>query len=140
MTRAERYEDRKLRRVCIDCEAGLDSDPRVRCPECRERCARSDRARAASGERRYAASPQALSTRYASKRRRRDERKTSGRCVQDYCPEAALDDSVYCERHRSMHVEANRRYYAKHHAKHGKNPPPVATTCLLPSSTERARV
>jgi hypothetical protein len=135
------YADLKRLRLCVDCKAGLDEDPRVRCIECRARIAKSDAARARTGLRLRNRSSSALVKHNATRRAQRDEAKQAGRCVHNVCYSPALDDNVYCAKHRTMHVEANRRYeQRKRDERLRQSPLPIASHCLVPSSTEMGRV
>jgi hypothetical protein len=113
VTRNEQYADRKRRGVCVNCESGLDGDPRVCCVECRDSRARSDAKRARAGKRKRGRSPRALLAHHARLRAQRDEAKQAGRCVHNGCRSEALDDNSYCADHRELHNAANRRYGAR---------------------------
>jgi hypothetical protein len=113
--RREMYLTRKLAGVCVDCQAGLQSDDGLRCVECNERdfirqrkYLRSERGRLKTRARERALYHRDVE---ASRARRRDgyqDRKVAGVCPR--CTSPALPDHTLCERHRKKLNKANRLY------------------------------
>lgn len=111
MTRTERYEDRKRRRVCVDCGERPTIRGRVRCPACRrkavaasQRWAQQNRDHEREVRLQRTASlrlsnPEATR---ADQRARRAVKRANGMCLD--CPRPSLEGAVRCKRCR----DANR--------------------------------
>lgn len=127
----ERYWDRRKRRVCVRCEAGLqETDVGIYCVECREqrdeeqtRYVEDNREHvrelsATNARKRYQADPEAAAK---AKRDERNARQLDGKCY--HCTADALPDSNFCakhlERNRTSSRERARRrtgYYVRRFA------------------------
>lgn len=113
----------RANRLCVDCLAGLPEESRlVRCVECHETRAKSQRARMANPE--TAAKSRAVKARWAREKRKTDrdqrnayerqrmlDKKLAGQCL--CCQLDALEDSQFCATHKAIKNAASRNYMAR---------------------------
>lgn len=106
-----RYQERKARKVCVDCEAPTEGF--ARCNDCLER-GREARAKydqvhpevvAARMKRLYWQDPEKFRAR---SRRIRLEKKLRGECLK--CPELAVDGEDHCAKHVELELARKRDY------------------------------
>jgi hypothetical protein len=122
---SERYWARKLAGKCVSCGAGLPDDAStVRCVECAELVRASALRWRKNNPERAAESANAWLRRHPEHVRARNRasyqaRKLAGICV--HCTQPALDESVYCEKHRDAKRTSSLNVWRR---KNGKAAPP----------------
>lgn len=101
--RKERYDDRKSRQACIDCNAKLEEDDGLRCAGCdtRDKQAKALRLLTTRGQ----------ATHLRSQRRLRARRKKEGKCAA--CATGKAECGLICKRCRKLQTDAARRYRAR---------------------------
>ncbi len=136
--RKEKREDRKRRRVCVQCEAGLQENDAILCVECceareasRARYDAKNPNRKRSGKRkRWYDDPAKRRADYASK-------KVSGEtCVRRGCPRPPAQDSSLCEQCRDAGRIASREYSRRKTGYYERRSVVVGTELAAPSDAQ----
>lgn len=97
------YDERKLRQVCVWCEAELQDGDSVTCGTCT--------ARDLNGKRRRGQTPRGRKLAAARSERDRTKRMSRGQCM--YCTKPRVDGHRMCVAHRNKHRAAQRTYRAR---------------------------
>jgi hypothetical protein len=128
VTRMERYEDRRRRLVCVECEGVLSESDATRCERCRARHRRNDSARAA----RVRSADRAAYNR--SMREYRANRVASLKCTD--CTLAAMPGLRKCQAHRDSQ---RRRSLAYYHRRKARDRMPLVSMSVLDALQMQAR-
>jgi hypothetical protein len=124
------YQQLRADGRCVECRGQMlpEWPQTARCPDCVERLkptitryTSSRKGRAA--KRRYYQTDEAIAARRRWVRARDLKRKASGLCKD--CGKPALDDSVYCDKHRELHRASSRDYIRRKRAAEAEGRPMV---------------